>query len=125
MLSIVGCSLTEVSFGYRVVLTLHPGAQLIIGGTFDFRSASGESHVVGVDSTEQLARVSPLLVALVGRGLRVAAVDDGGRLSLEFEEGSAIRVDPAARYEAFDLLFPGQVPSRILSTPGGALEIWD
>jgi hypothetical protein len=124
-LSIVGCSLTEVGFGYRVVLTLHPAAQLIIGDTFDFRSVSGESHVVEVDSPEQLARVSPLLVALVGRSLRVAAVNVDGRLLLEFDEGSVIRVGPSARYESFDLLFPGRVPSRILSTPGGALEIWD
>lgn len=59
---------------------------------------------------------------LVGRTVETAEVDHKGALSVTFEGGSHVRVEPDPDYEAWNVSGPNG--ALVVSMPGGELSIW-
>ncbi|MDP3208605.1 MAG: DUF6188 family protein [Rhodoglobus sp.] len=116
--SIVGCEVTQVSFGGTFIIRLSPSGDISIEGAMGIEVAG---RAVGEDDTD--ARVARL-VDLFGTRIQLAEILPTGDLRVRFSNQTVITVEAGSAYEAFDLNLPGS-PSKVVGGAGGRLEVWD
>lgn len=58
----------------------------------------------------------------MGHTVTESTVDEGGALSVAFEGGARLRVEPDPAYEAWNV--SGPYGALVVSTPGGELAVW-
>jgi hypothetical protein len=122
--ALAGCEVRRTSFDGQVRLLLigrdanghrAVSAELIIESSFSFRDSSGKIHQL------QPGTSGPALGPVIGlfmQAITAVAVRDRGTLTLDFNDGSQIVVEPHPKYESWHLLGNEGV-SGILVGPGG------
>lgn len=121
-LALVGGVVTQVSFGYQVVIQLWPLSEIRIEGPFTWTSSTGEA--TKVDTPIEASAVAGDLASLIDEGVVSAVIDDDEELKVFFAKGSSLTVPASEVAEAYDASLQGS-PSRIVSPIGGPLQIWD
>lgn len=93
--------------------------EIRIETTFRLRAAE---ELLVIDPEEGLARSAEFLDALIGRAVDTAEVSERGLLTLAFEGGVVISVEPDTRYEAWTVAGPAGV--KLVCMPGGEVAVW-
>lgn len=121
-IDIVDSLVTRVSFGYEVILILHPAASIVLGGAFSFTRSTGEQ--LTAEKPELAMSLVGDLAGLFETTLTGAFADEDSALHLTFSNGSSITAPASAVVEAWGVDLNGS-PSKIVCAAGGGLEVWD
>lgn len=121
-LNLEGSEVTQVAFGFELVLLLWPEASIQVGGSFVI--AGVESGSVHVASPELAVAHAATLARLFGTTLTLSTISEGAELCLQFSNGAILTVPPSREVEAFGMTLSGS-PSKVVCIAGGQLEIWD
>lgn len=121
-IDIVGSQVTRVSFGYEVILIVHPAASITLGDAFSLARPTGEQLMA--DRPQLAVGMVDDLAGLFETIVTDAFVDDDSGLHLAFSNGTSMTAPASAVAEAWALDLNGS-PSKIVCIVGGALEVWD
>ena len=119
-LGIAGQAISRIGFDFAIILLTDDGAEIRIESELSIRSPSGDIHIL--DPEHSGGNASQVLSLLHGVVRRATADETTGELSLEFDDGSQLRVDPDDDYEAWT--FAGRKGEKCVSLPGGGLGLW-
>lgn len=120
MLPLVGQQVTRCCFDFAEVSVLFAnGISVNIGDVFVYADSGGREF--RLDPEGEASRLAPVLALLRMNAVAGFAFSDG-RLSLDFEDGSRIKIPASEQFEARNITGPDGL--RIVSMPGGELAIW-
>jgi hypothetical protein len=119
---LVGCEVRRTAFDYQVRLSLANGdagernnvdVELVVETPFLLRAESGVWHEVDPGTVDTLAPVLRLFM----RKVESVEVGGSGALSVEFDNGVGLFVEPDTTYESWSLSGRGVQP--VVVGPGG------
>lgn len=119
-LGLSGKVLQSMELEYTLVLHLSDDYFIAISSTLSVEVGGASIDLSPEeDSKESFEPIRELL----GRTVETAEVDPKGALSVTFEGGTRLRVDPDPAYEAWNVSGPNG--ALVVSMPGGELAIWN
>jgi len=118
--AIEGQEISRVCVDFAVALETADGVELRIETAF-FVTASDGSPLLNA-SAGDLGKAASQVLGLVRQRVLVAAIQDSGRLELEFSNGGRLVCEPDDEFEAWTLAAPGG--KRIVCLPGGGTVCW-
>lgn len=119
-LELAGKTLNAVNIDYTVGLQLSEEYFIRIESPFKLILADS---VVTLSPEEDAAPKFEPLTRLVGQQLAAANIAETGTLTVGFESGLSVVVDPDPHYEAWTVTGPNGL--IIVCLPGGQLSVWD
>jgi hypothetical protein len=118
-IELAGIRLEMVEFDYTMRLAFSGGWEVRVETPFQLSTRAGATSV---DPGEDAERGGPLMAALSGRAVDEAHVSESGVLTLNFDEGTVLTIQPDSDYEAWTVAGPkGQ---KLVSLPGGEVATW-
>ncbi|MEU4675133.1 DUF6188 family protein [Amycolatopsis sp. NPDC023774] len=119
-LGLEGKKLLSTTVEYSAVLHFSDDYTARIESPFSFRS-TGKKYDLSPDSDPQES-FQPMAI-LLHQAVTRAEADDSGSLSLVFDNGATIHVEPDDEYEAWTVSGPDGF--LVVSMPGGELATWE
>lgn len=117
-LGLEGQSVTQTVSDYTVSVQTDAGVEVRIETDFSLRTPNGVIHY----SPGAPDAPSDDVQALVRKKVEHAAVEESGALTISFESGIALRVEPDESYEAWTVAGPGA--RKVVCMPGGEIASW-
>lgn len=109
----------QITSEYAVTLHLSGGTAVRIETSLDLTEAGQASTPI---DPQTLQTDQDLLRVLLGHTVEHAVADDGGSLTITFDNGATLAVAPDPDFEAWSITGPDG--SIVLSLPGGGLSQW-
>ncbi len=118
-LPFAGQLVTQIRIDYALTFCFEDISTIRISQAIEF-SRAGMPALVLQPETEQTL-LGPVL-AIVNTTVLDARVTRMGQLTMHFEEGRSVRVEPDDRYEAWE--FSRKNNELLVALPGGTLAFW-
>jgi Family of unknown function (DUF6188) len=116
-LGLQGQTVTDEQFGYSVSLHTSGGYEVQIEVGFSLCTAGERIDVTPAPESE-----SSQLQALLQHTITAAVAEGSGALSMKFDNGVSLHVEPDEDFEAWTIAGPqGQ---KVVCEPGGEIAVW-
>lgn len=117
--SLASQSVSRVSFDFAISLLTDMGTEVRIQTPFTLIVESGSLEL---DPQSRSAEISNMLRLLDSKVVD-SSIEESGLLTLEFDSGIGIRIEPHGDFEAWTIA--GADGSKVVCLPGGGLTTWE